>query len=212
MEVSLEVLCVLEGSIVNRITAPRVPAVSCCLAAAVVLLSSGVVHADVSSWLALDAGANQFRPVGFHHDVVPSLRLSTGMGTDPSHDWILGGVVRSETLIGSGTDLSFSLRLADHGFANGQWGFAVDAGPLARWWGDNRYGATTALTLGGPWGLQAGLQATFGEPNIQTYGCFLGIDLARLTIHRHSGENYWENTFPVNRPEDDTRRRDEFSK
>jgi hypothetical protein len=193
---------------VNRKTAPRSHGVSFWLAAAVVLLSAGTAEADVSSWLSLDMGASQFRSVGFEREVVPSLRLSTGMGTDPSHDWILGGVARSETLFGSGTDLSLSLRLTDHGFANGQWGFAVDAGPLARWWGENVYGATTALTVGGPWGLEAGLQATLGESSIRTYGCFFGIDLARLTIYRHSGEDYWENTFPAYRPTDEAQRRD----
>ena len=160
-------------------------------------------QADVSSWLTLGAGANKFHGVGFNRDLVPSLRMATGVGTDPSHSWVVGGLLRSDTLFGSGTDLSFSVRLADHGFVNGQWGVAMDAGPIARFWGTNAYGATTALTLGGPWGLEAGLQAAIGSDALETYGCFLAIDLARLTVYRRSGTSYWKNSFPAYRTSED---------
>jgi hypothetical protein len=126
------------------------------------------------------------------------------MGTDPSHAWVLGGFARVDTLFGKGTDLSFSLRLADHGFVNGQWGFAVDAGPIARFWGDTAYGATAAVILGGPWGLELGIQSAIGRDDIETYGCFLAIDLARLTVYRRSGSSYWKNRFPAYRtPEEE---------
>jgi hypothetical protein len=157
-------------------------------------------RADVSSWLTLGTGAQKFHGLGLKREIVPSLRLATGLGSDPSRAWVLGGLVRMDTLFGYGTDLSFSMRWANHGFVNGQWGLAVDAGPIARLWGHTSYGATTTLTVGGPWGIEAGVQAAIGDENLATYGVFLAIDLARLTVYRRSGASYWKNSFPAYRP------------
>lgn len=156
-------------------------------------------RADVSSWLAIQAGAAQVRAFDFEQAVAPTLRLGTGMGTDPSHPWVVGALFQTDTLMGHGTDLSFLLRLSNHGFANGEWGFALDAGPLARFWGEDRYGGTGVLTLGGPWGLQAGINASVGTDELRSVGLFAGIDLARLTVYRRSGRSWWKNSFPAYR-------------
>jgi hypothetical protein len=139
--------------------------------------------------------------VAFDRVIVPSLHLGTGMGTDPSHAFVGGGILRVDTYFGSGTDLSLLLRVADHGFVNGGWGVAFDLGPVARLWGDDAYGASAVATVGAPWGLEAGLQAKMGQEHVRSYGCFLGIDLARLTVYRRSGSSWWKNTFPAYRPE-----------
>lgn len=121
------------------------------------------------------------------------------MGTDPSHPWVVGGVFRVDTLLGKGTDLSLMLRLASHGYVNGDWGLAIDAGPLARYWGADAYGGAAVLTVGAPWGFEAGLSASYGEEHAQSVGCFVGIDLARLTVFRRSGTSWWKNYFPAYR-------------
>ena len=164
-----------------------------------VVLPSRKVHADVSTWLGIATGANVVEGYAIERPV-PTLRLGTGMGTDPSHPWVVGGLLRSETSFGKGTDLSLMLRLANHGYVNGDWGFALDAGPLARLWGHDVFGVATTATLGGPWGLEVGVSATFGETHAQGLGVFLGIDLARLTVYRRSGVSWWKNSFPAHRP------------
>lgn len=197
---------VLEGRSVTFRLAPFYRPALALSAVAIATTLAPDARADVSSWLSLGTGAQKFHGLGLKRDIVPSLRLATGMGSDPSHAFVLGGVARLDTMWGSGTDLSFALRFADHGFANGQWGFALDAGPIARFWGPTVYGATTALTLGGPWGLEVGLQAAIGADDLETYGVFIAIDLARLTVYRRSGTSYWKNSFPAYRPEADASR------
>jgi hypothetical protein len=188
---------------VIRISAslPKVSVVT--LFAAFLTLTSAEARADVSSWLSLGAGANKIGGLGWKRDTVPSFRLGTGLGTDPSHSFVLGGFFRIDTLFDRGTDLSLSLRLADHGFVNGQWGFAVDLGPTARFWGETAYGVTSAAMLGMPWGFELGLQAAIGDEKIRTYGLFVGLDLARLTVYRRSGSSYWKNRFPAYRPREE---------
>ena len=161
-------------------------------------------RADVSSWLGLGAGVAQLGKLDFEKPLVPSLRLGTGMGTDPSHSWIVGGVVHVDTLFGKGTDLSLMARLANHGYVNGGWGIALDAGPLARLWGPDSYGGAAVITLGGPWGLEVGINGSIGDEHVRSVGCFLGIDLARLTVYRRTGTSWWKNTFPAYRtPEEE---------
>lgn len=159
-------------------------------------------HADVSSWLAIHGGAAQVRAFDFDQPS-PTFRLGTGMGTDPSHPWIFGALMQTDTMMGHGTDLSFLLRLANQSYVNGEWGAALDAGPVARYWGPNSYGGAAVLTIGGPWGLQAGLNACIGNREMRSVGLFAGIDLARLTVYRRSGTRWWKNTFPAYRTEEE---------
>jgi hypothetical protein len=177
----------------------KAPLFSVLLTSVCIVSATRHARADVSSWLAIHAGAAQVRALDFDQTLAPTLRLGTGMGTDPSHPWVVGALFQTETLMGHGTDLSFLLRLADHGFVNGEWGFALDAGPLARFWGQDRYGGAAVFTVGGPWGLQAGINASMGTDDLRSVGVFAGIDLARLTVYRRSGKSWWKNTFPAYR-------------
>jgi hypothetical protein len=159
-------------------------------------------RADVSSWLFLGGGTNLVKTPVTGYDVVPSMRLATGMGSDPAKPWAVGGLVRIETLFGRGSDLSAVLRVADSGFVNGNWGLALDVGPFARYWGTpNVYGATGTVVLGGPWGLELELGGLLGNHEIRGLSATLGIDLARLTVYRQSGSSWWKNSFPAVRPE-----------
>jgi len=135
-------------------------------------------------------------------DVVPSMRIATGMGSDPSQPWVVGGLVRIETLFGNGSDLSAALRLADYGFVNGKWGVAFDVGGLARYWGTpNVFGGCGTLALGGPWGLELDVGGFWGNHDTRGASVTLGIDLARFTVYRQSGSSWWKNSFPAVRTE-----------
>lgn len=159
-------------------------------------------RADVSSWLFLGGGAGLAKTPVAGYDVVPSMRLATGMGTDPAKPWAVGGLVRIETLFGRGSDLSAVLRVADNGFVNGDWGLALDVGPFARYWGTpNVFGATGTVVLGGPWGLELELGGLLGNHETRGLSATLGIDLARLTVYRQSGSSWWKNSFPAVRSE-----------
>jgi hypothetical protein len=168
------------------------------LVGGLVSLPPRVALADVSTWLGVAAGVSLVDRFDFESPA-PTMRLGTGMGTDPSHPWIVGGMLRADTLFGHGTDLSLMLRLANHGYVNGGWGFAIDAGPLARFWGADAFGGAAVATVGGPWGLEAGITASYGDEHVRSLGCFLGIDLARLTVYRRSGSSWWKNSFPAYR-------------
>lgn len=158
--------------------------------------------ADVSSWMFVGGGVTQVGQFAEDNFKKPTLRLATGMGTDPSNPFVVGGLFRLDTLFGKGSDLSAALRLADYGFVNGNWGVAVDLGGLARFWGLNRvYGGTATLIGGGPWGLELELGAMLGTHDTQGFSAIFGIDLARLTVYRQSGTSWWKNTFPAVRPE-----------
>ena len=167
------------------------------------LTASSSARADVSSWLFVGAGPTWLsdqRP-----DTVTrfTLDLSIGMGTPPSDALIFGGMLDSSTHFSEGTDLALSLRSATHGFANGEWGLAVDLGAYQRWWGAGSTGFRGALVLGAPWGLTLSGVAALGSNDARTYSAVLGVDLARLTVYRRSGSSWWKNPFPAYRPEDE---------
>ena len=162
-----------------------------------------IAKADVSSWLFVGGGVSQLGKFGSDNSREPSLRLSTGIGTDPSRTFVVGGLARLDTMFGNGTDLTAALRLADNGYVNGKWGLALDLGAVARYWGPNVYGGSATLIAGGPWGLQLELGALMGTRDTQGYSAIFGIDLARLTVYRQSGNSWWKNTFPAVRPASD---------
>jgi len=157
--------------------------------------------ADVSSWLLVGGGVTQIGKFGSDSAQKPTLRLSTGIGTDPSRPFIIGGLARLDTMFGRGTDLTAALRLADNGFVNGKWGVALDLGGVARYWGPNNiFGGSATVIGGGPWGLQLELGGIWASRDTQGFSAILGIDLARLTVYRQSGVSWWKNTFPAVRP------------
>lgn len=171
------------------------------------LLATGLsfssrAEADVSSWLYLGGGASQVKNEGLERSILPSLQLETGMGSSPANSFVFGGLLRTHTYFGEGTDLALLFRGASHGFVNGGFGLAVDVGPYQRWWGEGSTGALGSVSLGMPWGVNVSASAGFGTSDAQTWGLTVGIDFARLTVYRRSGEQWWKNPFPAYRPDE----------
>lgn len=172
------------------------------LGAVVGLSLPSAARADVSSWLFVGSGPSWVHDRQSGTTLQPALQLDTGMGTDPSHAVIVGGVLRWQTHFGRGTDLGLVLRTATGGFVNGDWGGAIDLGGYERWWGVGSSGGTAALVLGAPWGVTLTLGGALGSNEGRGMTAVLGVDLARLTIYRRSGSAYWQNSFPAYRPEE----------
>jgi hypothetical protein len=160
------------------------------------------VRADVSSWLYVGAGPSALRDESRDWEVQPSLQLETGLGSSPAARWIVGGVFRTHTHFGQGTDIALLVRTASHGFVNGDWGAAFDVGPQLRWWGSDSTGIAGSLVMGAPWGITANLGGSYGGRDAVALSATLGIDLARLTIYRTTGSSWWKNPFPAYRPEE----------
>lgn len=171
-----------------------------------VFACGGQAHADVSSWLALGGG------YALEHDVQNDatsdaglFSASIGVGTTPRAHWVVGGIFRTSTYVGLGTDLSIGPRFATGGFARGDWGVAVDLGMVGRFWNRGDYGrfpVQGVVTLGGPWGLGLALGAQLGDVGSSKLarGGFvaLEVDLLRLTVMRQgSTDAYWLNPSPA---------------
>jgi hypothetical protein len=117
----------------------------------------------------------------------------SGMGTSPANAVVIGGVAKTFSYFGYGTDIAFTLRAATGGFARGGFGFALDAGAYQRWWGTDSSGFLGALVIGGPLGLQMTAMTEQGTNEVQVYAVTLGIDFLRLTVYRDSSGGYWPN-------------------
>jgi hypothetical protein len=165
------------------------------LAASLVFLLPAPARADVSSWLFLGGGASGvFRPhVSGHGDA--ALQIDAGLGSTPAASVVVGGLFRMQTHFGDGTDFGAFLRTATGGFARGTWGGAIDLGAIVRCWQPSP-GYAGSLVLGGPWGLTLSLGAARDGDERTTVTGVLGIDLARLTVHRTSGTEWMPNPYP----------------
>jgi hypothetical protein len=180
----------------------RRPVVSA-LSGLVVLAAGSEAGADVSSWMFVGSGPSVIDEAEKSAVSQAALQVETGLGTPPAHDVIAGGMLRMHTHFTQGSDLGLLLRTASHGFVNGSWGGAVDLGGYQRWWGGTSSGLMGSLVLGAPWGITLSVGAGVGNDEARTYTASLGVDLARLTVYRRSGMNWWNNPFPAYRPEDD---------
>ena len=121
------------------------------------VFATQVASADVASWMLVGGGgASVPEPSLESTRIAGTLQLDAGFGSDPNRDWVVGGVARTLTFFGAGTDLSLLLRTSSGGFARGDWGLALDLGPYQRWWGPDRTGLQVSLNGGGPWGLTLG--------------------------------------------------------
>lgn len=169
--------------------------------AGVMLLLASPARADVSSWLYLGGGPSWLTTAD-GTDGHPGLQMETGLGTPPADMLAVGGLFRVHTHFTRGTDLALLARLATHGFVNGGWGVALDAGGYQRWWEEGSTGLLGSLVLGAPWGITLSATAGFGTNDQRLYSGTLGIDLARLTVYRRTGESWWKNPFPAYRPEE----------
>jgi hypothetical protein len=168
---------------------------------------SSSASADVSSWLSLGGGGGlKHNASTGTYDSAGTASFAVGVGSDPMNSFVFGGVLRSTTYFSLGTDLGISARLATGGFARGQWGLALDAGPMWRTFGHGEYGRWPigAMIVGGaPWGVQlavGGELFRIAGDDAQARGivALLEIDLLRLTVMRQGAtDRWWENPSPA---------------
>jgi hypothetical protein len=185
----------------RRLRAPR-QLLAWSAAALALLCAARPARADVSSWVFVGGGVTQLAQNSLSSSTAASMRLHFGMGTDPSHPLIFGGLFSWEPHFGYGSDLSQSLRTATRGYVNGGLGLALDLGPYERFWGEGSVGGAGTLWLGAPWGISLGLGGSVGSNDARSFSAILGIDFARLTVYRNSGTSIFLNPFPAYRPKD----------
>jgi hypothetical protein len=178
--------------------------VACVSAAALsaALLHASPAAAQASSWLFVGGGAgmvDQGQP-GVARETRPALQLDTGLGSTATQPLVVGALFRAQAYFNSGIDLAVVARAVSRGFARGEFGIGLDVGAYQRWWGPDSTGVIGNLVLGGPWGLTLLGGATLGSGDQKLYFASLGVDLARLTVHRHSGLDWFAN--PMRVPED----------
>ncbi|AKU99944.1 hypothetical protein AKJ09_06608 [Labilithrix luteola] len=175
-------------------------------AAIACIMHASSAHADTSSWLSAGGGYTfQHDDVRGKTDSAGAMSFALGVGSTPNAGVVVGGLVRSTTYFGLGTDLNLSARFASGGFARGQWGFAIDLGPSWRTWRSGDYGKFPLhgmAILGAPWGLQLGVGGDIwsisGEPFARGAMALLEIDFLRLTVMRQGPtDKWWENPSPA---------------
>lgn len=149
--------------------------------------------ADASSFMALGGGAAHVEQTGLTGALPGLLQMDLGAGTSPANPFVFGGVLRTSTFFGHGTDVALLQRTATRGYAMGDYGLAVDLGGYQRWWGAESTGFAASVNLGAPWGVNLGLNGAFGNQSAMMLGLVLSVDWARMTAHRRSGEGWWPN-------------------
>jgi hypothetical protein len=169
------------------------------LAAPLVLFAAFHVteaRADVTSWFYAGGGAGRQS-----HDQGPSdhpalMQLEMGVGSPPHGPVTVGGLLKTFTYFGQGTDLALVTRGATGGFVRGGFGLALDAGAYQRWWGaEDSTGFMGSLVLGAPFGLQIAATTEQGS-HVKFYGATIGVDFLRLTVYRTALSSFWPNPFP----------------
>lgn len=169
---------------------------------AFLLLGARRARADVSSWVFVGGGISRLEQRTLSARTVPSMRLHFGLGSDPSHPLVVGGLFSLEPHFGYGSDLSLSVRTATRGYVTGGLGLALDLGPYERFWGEHSVGGAGTLWLGAPWGVSFGAGASVGTEGAHGFSAILGVDFARLTVYRNTGTGWLLNPFPASRPKD----------
>lgn len=177
------------------------------LGAAACMMHASDASADVTSWLSMGGGyALNHNDSSHSLDGRGTASFAVGVGTDPTRRFVIGGLLRSTTYFTLGTDLGISARFATGGFARGQWGLALDAGPTWRSFGSGEYGRwpISAMLIGGaPWGVQLAVGGDLfriagNDAQARGMVALLEIDLLRLTVMRHGAtDRYWENPSPA---------------
>jgi hypothetical protein len=177
---------------------------------AALALAAPSARAEPTTWLAFGGGYG-FAHNGYSLETDKNGQFSTliGVGTSPSHAFVIGGVFRSLTNFTLGTDISLSARVATQGFARGDWGAALDLGVAGRFWKQQDYGhfpLQGVLTLGAPYGLELAIGAdvwdvTGDNPTARSGFVLFEIDLLRLTSMRSGATTkYWPSPSAVDAP------------
>lgn len=176
----------------------------CRIWAAAVLLTllalSQRASAQASSWLYVGGGAGRIERSD-DDDTKSLIHVDTGLGTSSRRPIVVGGLLRLQGYIGGGADLGVLARLCTRSFVQGGFGVGLDAGAVQRWWGPNSTGFAGNLVVGAPWGITLVGGAMLGSNDQRTYFASLGLDLARLTVHRHTGLDWFAN--PMRSPADE---------
>ena len=163
------------------------------------LASCGAARADASAWLFAGGGVNHWKQGDGEYVDEGMLSIDTGVGTSPDGLFIVGGLLRMQPILGTGTDLAALARVASHGFQSGSFGAAIDVGGYLRFWGEGSQGLMADITLGGPLGLQITAQTIYGTDKALEFAGFAGLDLLRLTVYRQNMLDWWPNPKPAQR-------------
>jgi hypothetical protein len=164
----------------------------------VVAVAPDDAHAQASSWLFVGGGAGVIeREEKESHG---ALQVDAGLGTNATHPVVVGALFRLQNYFGAGADVGILSRFVSSGFARGGFGGGLDAGVYQRWWGTDSSGFAGNLVLGAPWGITLLAGGSMGTNDQRSYFASLGIDLARLTVHRHTGLGWFPN--PMRAPEE----------
>jgi hypothetical protein len=155
------------------------------------LFAPATAAAQATSWLYVGGGVGVVDRD--EQEKRSTVQLDTGLGTSAEHALVVGGIFRLQGYMGAGADLGVAARVVTRGFAIGGFGAGIDAGMYQRWWGADSTGFTGNLLLGAPWGITLLGGASLGTGDQRIYFASLGIDLARLTVHRHSGLDWFAN-------------------
>ncbi len=173
--------------------------------ACALLLVAASAHAEPTTWLSIGGGIGTENHALTGREGAGVFTAALGVGTDPNGKYSIGGLLRSTTYFGIGTELALGPRLATSGFTRGDFGFAFDAGLALRPFGRSDYGRVpfhAGVTVGFPWGLQAEVGARLfdvsGQPSSQGLFVAIGIDVLRFSVHRRGRtEKVWPNPSPA---------------
>jgi hypothetical protein len=173
---------------------------------ALLLGPAAEARADVTSFLAGGGGyAFERNDVAKTTDRASVMSLSLGVGSTPRSPIVVGGLFRSTTFFGQGTELSIGPRVTTGGFARGDWGVALDLAVASRWYKGDVYGQYPlqgVFTLGSPWGFQLGVAVDIwsisGAPYASGAFAVLEFDFLRFTVMRQgTSEAFWPNPAPA---------------
>lgn len=160
-------------------------------------------RADVASWMFVGAGWSRVQDTGIGEGSdYPAVLVDVGLGTSAAAPLVIGGVLHGSGHIGSGSDWGAALRLTTGGYSRGNWGLGLDIGPQYRFGERPGPVGSARLLFGGPWGLGVSAGASYGPEDVATFTVVLGVDFARLTVHRTSGVDWLPNPHPSPRPDD----------
>jgi hypothetical protein len=123
-------------------------------------------------------------------------QVDSGYGTPATSPFVVAGLFNLLVFAEHGADIGASIRLTHAGYVLGDFGAGLDLGFYQRFWGGNSTGGSARLVLGAPYGISLSAGAMLGTNDHRTFLATLGIDFARMTVHRTTGLNWWQNPHP----------------
>lgn len=154
--------------------------------------------AQVTSWLYVGGGGGVLE--AGEREEYPLVQLDTGLGSTADVPIVVGAIARVQGYVGGGADLGALARVVSRGYAKGDFGLGVDLGVNQRLWGEKTTQLAGNLVLGAPWGVTCIAGAALGAEERRGFFVSLGVDFARLTVHRHTGLDWFPN--PMRSPGD----------